>query len=256
MVGPGAACDASTVLSWWRHAVLVALLAGTLLAILSLDPIAQDQAYHRFADDRGLAGIPNFLDVMSNLVFALVGVAGLRVCLRTDVGVARAAWCTLFAGVALVSIGSAWYHWAPDDASLVWDRLAMTVGFMGLFVALLAEYVSPRLTSLLVPAALAGPASVLYWHATGDLRLYAWIQLAPLLCIPVLLALYRGRWTHAWLLPVALAGYVLAKLFEAGDAAVFQATGGMVGGHTVKHLLAAAGCYCIVVMLRRRRPRS
>ena len=131
----------------WRYAVLGALTLGTLAWVLRLPPIPQDPGYHVFADTRSVAGIPNFLDVVSNAAFLCVGVFGFLFCLRNEPGAARPAWLVFFAGVALVSVGSAWYHWDPANATLVWDRLPMTVGFMGLFVALLAEYVTIRLVS-------------------------------------------------------------------------------------------------------------
>ncbi len=239
----------------WRHAVLAVLVIGSLLGILSLAPIAQDAGYHAFADTRRFAGIPNGVDVMSNLPFLLVGVLGLRFCLRAELGAARRAWAVLFAGVAFVSIGSAWYHWHPTNASLVWDRLPMTVGFMGLFVALLGEYVSKRLAAvLLVPAVALGIASVLYWHWTDDLRPYVWVQLIPLLTVPAVIILFRSGYSHQWLLLAALGWYVLAKVAELNDLAIFSGTQELISGHSLKHLLAAAGCYSILLMLQKRKP--
>jgi hypothetical protein len=239
----------------WRHIVLAALVLGSFFWMLSLDPIAQDASYHAFADTRHFAGIPNAPDVLSNLPFLLVGVLGLRFCLKSESGPMQRAWTVLFAGVASVSLGSAWYHWHPTDASLVWDRLPMTVAFMGLFVALLGEYVHKRLAAvLLVPAVALGIATVLYWHWTDDLRPYVWVQLIPLLTVPAAMILFRSIYTHQWLLLVALVWYVLAKVAELNDLAIFNGTQGLVSGHAIKHLLAAAGSYSILLMLQRRQP--
>lgn len=238
----------------WRHAVLGGVALVPLAVLMALDPIAQDVAYHGFADTRRLFGIPNFFDVVSNLPFLLVGAAGVSFCLRHDCGPVRGAWVVLFAGIGLVGFGSAYYHWSPGNGPLVWDRLPMTVGFMGLLAALLGEYVSRRLGArLLLPLIVAGIGSVLYWHWTADLRPYLWVQFAPLLMLPCILALFRSRYTHGWFLLVAFVLYGLAKVAEGYDAAVFGATGGLVSGHTVKHLLAAAGCYSLLLMLKRRR---
>ncbi|MDP2240647.1 MAG: ceramidase domain-containing protein [Burkholderiales bacterium] len=239
----------------WRHVVLAALVLGSLIGILSLAPIAQDADYHAFADRRTFAGIPSFLDVVSNLPFLIVGVLGLRFCMRAEPGAVRSAWTALFAGVAFVSIGSAWYHWHPTNATLVWDRLPMTIAFMGLFVALLGEYVSKRLAAvLLVPAVALGIASVLYWYWTDDLSPYVWIQLVPLLTIPAVMVLFRSGYSHQWLLLVGLGWYVLAKVAELNDLAIYSGTREIVSGHTLKHLLAAAGSYCILLMLQKRIP--
>jgi len=237
-----------------RHLLLVFVVLGSLVLTLLQQPFGQDLRYHLFGDVRSLAGIPNLLNVVSNLPFALVGIAGLRFVLGNLRDASRSAWLTFFAGVALVSVGSAYYHWAPDNATLVWDRLPMTIGFMGLFVALLCEYVDARLGKLLlVPALLVGFASVLYWHAVDDLRLYAWVQLVPVLTIPLVVVLYRGRKDDRWPLFAALTCYVLAKFAEAYDQEVFTVTYGLLSGHSLKHLLAALGAFAVLWMLKKRR---
>lgn len=238
----------------WRHAVLVLVVAGSIIWIMGLDPIAQNTAYHSFADTRGVLGIPNVLDVLTNLPFLVIGLAGVRFYLTSGAGPIRRAWLVLFAGVAFVSVGSAYYHWNPDNTSLVWDRLPMTIAFMGLFVALLGEYLGHRVaTFLLYPAVLLGLATVVYWHLYDDLRPYYWVQLVPLLTVPTVMALFRSKHSHQWLLLVALGCYILAKLTESYDAEIFRSSGEILSGHSLKHLLAAAGCYSILVMLRRRK---
>lgn len=237
----------------WQHAVLVILVLGSLLWMLSLEPIAQNTGYHSFADTRKFIGIPNCFDVLSNLPFLLIGVLGLQFCLRTKLGAVRSAWTVLFVGIGLVSVGSAYYHWNPTNESLVWDRLPMTIGFMGLFVALLGEYIGNRLaTVLLVPAVVLGLATVLYWHWADDLRPYYWIQLIPLLTIPAVMILFRSGYSHHWLLLVALGCYVLAKVTESYDLAIYRNTQEFVSGHSIKHLLAAAGSYSVLLMLQKK----
>lgn len=239
----------------WRHAVLAALVLGSLFWILSMEPIPQNIGYHSFADTRKFVGVPNFFDVVTNIPFLLVGILGFRVCLRAEPNTVRNAWMVLFVGVGLVSAGSAYYHWSPDNESLMWDRLPMTIGFMGLLVALLGEYVDNRLAAplLLIPAVGLGLATVLYWHWTDDLRPYYWVQLVPLLTIPAVMVLYRRRYSHQWLLLVALGWYILAKVAESYDLTVFQHTEELISGHSIKHLLAGTGCYIIFVMLKKRK---
>ena len=150
-----------------------------------LAPIAQDPAYHDFADRRGLLGIPGFLNIATNLAFLAVGVAGMFLCaVRKNLG-ARQAWLACFTGVTLVFFGSTYYHLAPDNGTLVWDRLPMSIGFMALSVAVLGDYINPRLEkTLLAPAIVLGLASVIWWHYTGDLRPYVLVQFLPLLLLP------------------------------------------------------------------------
>jgi hypothetical protein len=230
------------------------LVITALLALLMLPPIAQDPAYHIFADRRGLLGIPNFLDVTTNLAFLAVGIAGILFCASPQkVLGARQAWLACFAGVALVGFGSAYYHLAPDNNTLVWDRLPMSIGFMALSVAVLTEYVNPRLEKfLLAPAIVLGITSVITWHYTDDLRLYVLVQFLPLLVIPAILLLYRCHEKNRGFLLTALVIYMVSKLTEHYDHAVFSLTGEIISGHSLKHLLAATALFVVYLMLRQR----
>lgn len=242
-----------TAASFWRHALLLALVFGSLLLVFLLPPIRQDTAYHKFADARAWLGIPNFLDVLSNVAFLYVGLSGLASWYKRRLVGGNVPWVTFFVGIALVGFGSAYYHWAPRNDTLVWDRLPMTMGFMAMFVALLSESFGDRVWRVfLVPALVVGLATVLYWHWFDDLRFYAWVQFMPLLAVPVLIGLFRSRYSHRHWLLWALACYVLAKIVEIFDPQIFILTGGLVAGHAVKHLLAATGCFLILQMLRRR----
>lgn len=238
-----------------KVAALALIVAGSLAAALLLDPIPQDPAYHQFADRRALLGIPNCLDVLSNLPFLLVGLAGLRVCFSRRMVGARIEWTVFFAGVAMVAFGSAYYHWAPTSGTLAWDRAPMTVAFMVLLAALIGESLGVRAGRIaLLPAILTGVASVVHWHMTDDLRLYAWVQFFPLLLIPLLLVLFPARFTHRGMLLGGLGLYGLSKIAEALDHWVFEATSGVLAGHAVKHVLAAAACLAVLQMLRKRTP--
>jgi hypothetical protein len=140
---------------------------------------------------------------------------------------------------------------------LVWDRIPMTIGFLSLVAAILAERISvPAGLWLLVPMIAFGLGSVLYWAATeqqgrGDLRPYAFAQFGSLLVLLLLIFLFPARYTRTYDLGVSLAFYALAKLLEAADRPVFAALK-FVSGHTLKHLAAAVSAYWIVRMLRLR----
>jgi len=240
--------------NFWRHALLALIVAGSFVLMLSMQPFGQNPEYHLFADHRSFFNIPNFFDVISNLPFAVVGATGIRFCFRNHLSDARAAWLTFFAGVTLVSFGSAYYHWHPNNETLVWDRLPMAIGFMGLFVALLSEYVNAKIYKVfLVPAIFLGLSSVLYWYWSGDLRFYAWVQIIPLLTIPFLALLYRGRYSDHLFLLGALVFYVLAKVSAIYDREVLMLTHNLLSGHSLKHLLAALATLAIIWMMRARR---
>jgi hypothetical protein len=165
-------------------------------------------------------------------------------------------WLFFFVAVILVGLGSAWYHHRPDNATLVWDRLPMTLAFASLTACLVAERIGLRAgRALFVPLLLAGAGSVFYWWAgeqagAGDLRPYILIQYLPMLLVPCLiLAFPRGPAADRpyWLL---LAGYALAKILELNDDAVFAWTGQLASGHTLKHTAAALA----ILLFRPRLP--
>lgn len=225
--------------------------------------IAQDQAYHHFADGRAFLGIGNAADTLSNLAFVLVGAPGLILLWhehasgpsrRFVVPEEMRAYAALFAAVLLTGFGSAYYHSAPDDARLLWDRLPMSFGFAALLAATVAERI--RLTAglrLLLPLLSIGGASVAWWHATGDLLPYAVVQYGSLAAIFAIVMIFRSRYTHGRYIFGVLAIYAVAKAAEALDAQIY-AIGQVVSGHTLKHLLAAAAVFWLLRMLRLRSP--
>ena len=229
-----------------RKLLICGLAAGAVAAMCFVHPIAQNPAYHAFADRRSLFGIPNFRNVASNAAFLFAALPGLRA-LRRRESFAEA-WerlaCAIFtAAVAAVAFGSAFYHWRPDNAMLFWDRLPMTVAFLSLFASVIGERMDSRWgRALLFPLLAAGAASVLYWRATGDLRWYAMVQFFPALAIPLLIALFPPRYTgSAVALGGLIAGYAAAKLLEGFDRQIGTVLA--TGGHPWKHLAAAAGVW-------------
>jgi hypothetical protein len=237
-------------------AVIIAIIA------LRLPPIPQPLAYHNFADHRACIGIPNFGDVVSNLPFAIVGLCGLIFLVGPNAAAKfsdlRERWLYLvvFAGLILTAFGSAYYHLAPGNARLVWDRIPIMIVFMALVSAVIAERVSVPAGLALFPVLQAlGVGSVLLWRAGelqghGDLRLYAAVQVYSILIL-LLLLLFPAKYTRGSDFAVVVGFYVLAKILEESDRQVF-ALGHMVSGHTLKHLAAAAAGYWILRMLKKR----
>jgi hypothetical protein len=225
-----------------------------------IGPIVQDQSYHRFADARVFLGVANAADTLSNLAFLLVAALGLLSLWRSRGQAVRfsapeemRAYQILFCATALTSFGSAYYHLAPSDARLAWDRLPMAVVFMSLLAAAIAERASLRAgLRLLVPFVTLGAASVLYWAASGDLRLYLAVQFGSIAVVLALCVLFASRYTKGRTLLAAAALYGIAKLFELHDREIYELTGHWVSGHTLKHLSAAAAVYLIVWSLERR----
>ncbi len=219
--------------------------------------IEQYQSYHNFADSRTFFGIPNFFDVSSNLLFAVVGISGLRFAYKHLRSEAHYSWIAMFAGVTLVSLGSGYYHWNPNDFTLVWDRLPMMIGFMGLFTAVLTEFVNPKLERvMLVPAVIIGLLSVLYWHYTDDLRFYIYLQAVTFLAVTAVLFMYEGRFTLSCYLLYAFGLFMLSKFTELSDRELYSVNNGLLSGHTLKHIFSALAVFYLYLMLKRREPRE
>jgi hypothetical protein len=243
----------------------VLALAGGFLLVQPAIP--QPVEYHNFADQRPLLCIPHMLNVVSNLPFLLVGIAGLLF-MASDRSrrpgiflerVERGPYWVFFFGLSLTALGSAYYHADPTNARLVWDRLPLTVTFMALFTAVLAERVGWRLAGwLLGPLVVIGMSSVLYWDWTeslgaGDLRPYLLVQFLPLIVLPVLLLVFPARYTGTADLIASLTSYGIAKVLELLDGQIYTAVG-IVSGHTMKHLVAGLGAAFILHMVWCRRP--
>jgi hypothetical protein len=247
-------------MAYSRKIWLFALLTlATLVAIFLAPPIPQPLSFHHFADDRALWGIPNFGNVASNLPFLIVAVIGLVTVMKAAVPTAiRATYALLFVGVLLTGLGSAYYHWNPNNDTLVWDRIPMTIVFMSLLAATVAELISrPVGIRLLLPLVALGVGSVLWWHYTetqghGDLRLYFWVQYYPMLAIPLILWFFYQPavinilrclvWVVIW--------YIIAKVFEQLDYPIYRAVG--VSGHTLKHLAAAVSTGYFISLFRKQ----
>jgi dsRNA-gated channel SID-1-like protein len=244
--------------------MLVSLTLVVILAAIFAPRLAQPLSYHNFADRRAWLDIPNFADVVSNAGFAIVGVWGLVVLLKKSSRAQfvdlreRGPYVIIFAGMVLTAIGSSYYHLAPDNDRLVWDRLPMTIVFMALVAAMIIERVSVPIGLALLPLLLLlGIASIVEWHISeingaSDLRFYAALQgYAVLLLLAILLL--PPRYTRSSDLAVVVGFYILAKITEAADRQIF-AFGQVVSGHTIKHLAAAAAGLWILRMLQKRRP--
>lgn len=220
-----------------------------VLVFALVPPLPQDVAYHHFSDPRGAWGIPNVGDVLSNAPFLAAGIYGLWVVRRRRPEPARLALQVFFVGVILVAPGSAYYHWAPDNWTLFWDRLPMTVAFMGLTAAVIADRIDAKWGNrvALPLLVLIGLASAVWWrlseaNGVGDLRAYALVQFLPMLLIPLMLWMFPNGRTIGWrAVGAAFVFYGLAKVTEQYDAQVLDLLAGSVSGHTIKHLFAAIG---------------
>ena len=244
-----------------RLKIMLAITVAAIIATAGIGPIAQDTAYPPFADRRCIFNIANFFNVLSNLPFVIIGIMGMRlVALRkANGGLAelRTLYLTFFAGVFLTGFGSAYYHYQPDNQTLLWDRLPMTIAFMALFSAIIGEYISIQsATKLFVPLLILGMASVIYWQVTelnghGDLRPYALVQFLPIVLIPLILCLFESKRDNGKYIWGNIGAYAASKLMERFDAELYSVVG-LFSGHSLKHLSAAFGALIFYWALRRR----
>ena len=244
--------------------LFLALAAALGIAALLVPKMDLPPSYHHFADQREWLGIPHFGDVASNIVYLIAGLWGLAFLSgKSSLGQfvdARERWpyLAVFLGLVLTAFGSAYYHLAPDNDRLVWDRLPMTIVFMPFVAALIAERVSVRLGLWSLPIlTVTGIASVLQWHhsvqhGAGDLRFFGVVQLYAVLAI-FLALLLPSRYTRSTDLLVVAALYVMAKVCELADKGIFS-LGNAVSGHTLKHLASGAAGLWILRMIQKRQP--
>jgi hypothetical protein len=233
-------------------------LAVALMALLALfgPALMQPAHYHDFADQRVWCGVPHAVDVLSNLPFALWGAAGLWALIRAlrlrAIGTVSAVLAALFFAGLMVTAGvSGYYHWQPDNAGLVWDRAGMVLAFAGLLGLAAVRSVSPRAGFALATAVLTlGLTSVVVWAVSGNLLPWVVLQGGGMVLI-------AGA---AWLRPVSESGlrirwalviglYVLAKVLELTDHPVFELTGELVSGHSLKHIVASFAAWPVLTAI-------
>lgn len=215
---------------------------------------------HQYADTRPLGPLPNAADVLSNLPLVVIGLIGAR---RLLTGVRAGTvvlsnpaevlpWLVLFLGIAASGVGSTWYHLQPTAERLLWDRGPIALSMAAFIGAALTERVGPREGILTLPVLAVAALLTVGAAYQGDLRYYIWLNLVALLVVPLLCRVVGGPYSLTGLWYGAVALYLLAKVAELFDADVY-ALGQILSGHTLKHLLAAAGIATLVHMVTRRR---
>lgn len=244
-----------------ERALLLVLLLLALVAVAG-PALVQPSNYHDFADQRAWGALPHAMDVLSNLPFALWGLAGagaLVQALRRQAVDTTAAWLAalFFGGLAVTTAVSSMYHWQPDNTGLFWDRGGMVLAFAGLLGLAACQGISARAGVALAAAVLVlGPVSVQVWAMSGNLLPWGVLQFGGMGLIVGLACLrpvaagagpsHRGL-PIRWSLLIAL--YTLAKVLELGDHQVFEWTGHLVSGHSLKHIVASCAAWPVVAAL-------
>jgi hypothetical protein len=250
------------VTPWIKHAPTI-ITVGIIVILAVHGRIAQPVHYNEFANRSAAFGIHHAADVFSNAGFALVAIWGwltLRPTRASDQ--LRAGWpgYRLFLiGLFLTAFGSGFYHLAPDNARLMWDRLPIALACAGLLVGVRGD-TRPGSKSEIEAIVLGfcAVASVGWWVYTDrsgadDLRPYLLLQGLPLVLIPLWQAIHRAPRADRIAFAAAMVLYVLAKLAEVLDHEIANALG-FVSGHTLKHLIATTATAAVVWGLTQRFP--
>lgn len=251
------------------------LFTFALLALVALFgpvlPAADVAIASVFADDRSWHGLPNAMDVLSNLPFLLIGAWGLYRLNRIDRAHQQAlaqfplappasdppdntldcAWL-FFAGLIATAAGSAFYHLMPDAPRLAADRAGMAVAFAGLIGIAVCERVSQRAGW---PAAwfvlTAGLLAAEVVQESGNVLPWAIVQFGGMALVLTLALATPMRGAVGLKLGWVIFFYVVAKAFELADHQIYEASGHMISGHSLKHLVAALAGLPVLAALRK-----
>ena len=245
----------------FKTGLLVGISLIAIIAVMFIPPIPQDLKYHAFTDDRNISSIPNFWNVLSNLPFILIGIIGMLFSRSSRPGFRLKELSincfVFFLGIFLTGIGSAYYHLNPNNATLIWDRLPMTISFMAFFSIVIGDHIDIRSAKkILLALLIIGFIAVEYWVMTenkghGDLRFYALVQFLPVILIPTILLFYRSTYNLKLFFWIIILLYVLAKLFEAYDQEVFHSLK-FISGHSIKHLFAALTPTLLLLAMKKK----
>jgi hypothetical protein len=230
----------------------------SVIVLLLHGPIAQDQNYHKFADDRVFWGVPNFLNVITNLPFVIIGFYGLRAVRSANEKGLRQIMFALFSGFLLLTFGSGYYHLYPNNETLVYDRIPIVIIFMSFFALVIYDCCGRRAGYIsFITLNSVGVLSVVYWIVTehagrGDLRWYGMVQFFPVVAIPAVLFLQKPPFNYSTELIPMFIFFGVAKFAEHFDTQVYHLLKGIISGHSLKHIFVALAGYEMVLLLGRR----
>ncbi len=232
-------------------APLFIILVPLIVIFFFVNPMPQSLAYHNFADAHTIFGIKNFHNVMTNIVFIILGTMGLRDYIKSNRKDLN--WLIFILSILLVGPGSAYYHYTPNNQTLFWDRLPMTMGFISLTCFALFEMhnVKTKRNLYLLLAQIIGLSTLFYWVKFDDLRFYLWVQFTPIVLMLYIAFIVSSSSLRPRNLIFAVVFYVAAKMTESSDIKIFESID--YSGHSIKHLLAGVAVYFLITI---RKPKT
>lgn len=238
----------------------ISFLAGLIILLLLaifLPAIAQNQNYHNFADQRTFFGIKNASNALSNLAFVIVGLWGLINFYKNKYVKITNAFSVLlnlfFITIILTGLGSSYYHLSPNDFTLVFDRLALSLVFAVVLAMLASIRISERsgfhtLAELIILA----PLSVLLWNYNGNLTPYAVLQFGGIIIIVLTLLLTKAQKQSPCFASLIIL-YGFAKIAEFYDVEIFNLSQNLISGHTLKHFIGALAVLIFILPLHKNK---
>lgn len=236
-----------------KKTLAIALVTAALLFAfrnrLHFDPASYSAG---FADTETRFGVSNFRNVATNLGFFFLGVFGVlrRERLPAEYRNLGLGFSLAVAGTAF---GSSYFHLAPSPATLFWDQLPMSVAFATFVGVVVADRADARVGRALGYAlSVLGPLSVAnIYFGTGATEFYLALQFGSLLFAILVLAIVGGGKLRTPYVGAGLVAYILAKVFENRDAAIYASLG--FSGHSLKHLAATAAIAALLLGMQTRR---
>jgi hypothetical protein len=224
--------------------IFIVLALFAIICVFSSSPIYDGADVNFYADQRSFLGIPNFYNVISTILFLILGLMGLWKLGHQKKTLLRTVWMIFFLATIGIALGSGYYHLDPSDQRLFWDRLSISTGFMALLAGVLTERISIHVMKKVAPLLiLVGMGSVFYWGYTGDLRFYLLMQYFPIVSLPLLCLCFPTKGDR-YIYGVVVF-YILAKVVEVYDVQIFNLTHQMISGLTLKQLVAAVSVYFV-----------
>ncbi len=233
---------------------LVLVLLSLILWIWPYLPEMDSNTYFNFADHRNILGIPNALNVLTNIFFFISGFIGIKLSFKNRNRINKFQFTNylLFSlAILFTSFGSSYFHLSPNSETLIWDRLPMSVAFSSLISMIIADRLSSKsgawVLAILIPY---GLFTVLgYGYHFISIRPYIFLQFGSILFVGLIIAFLKEEKISNSALWACLGFYTIAKIFEFLDSFVFDLTS-IISGHSLKHFFAFLAVHKIIMTLR------
>ena len=200
-----------------------------------MDKVPLPASYHNFADKRTFLGIPNALNILSNIAILIPAIYLLQ---QKDKSFTSN---LLIFHILLLVIASSYYHLNPSDETIFWDIMMIATTFMIVFIMISDTKYGLLLYSYAI-------LSILYWKYTGDLRLYILILIG--LPLYLIFKYYKNVGLRNYLY-IIISMYIILRISEHNDHLIYNLTDNQISGHTLKHIFAGIGIWYTILLLQK-----